>query len=65
MMRVFSIKDPQLADQLHFSHIQNEIKWNLEDVNCDKMIEAAGSLNSVRMNLTKQSVKDAIMMKYV
>ncbi len=41
MSRVLGIKDPQCASLFLSNTVENQIKWNVDDVNCDKMIDRA------------------------
>ncbi len=51
MSRVLCMKDPRCASLFLSNTVGNQIKRNVDDVNCDKMID---SLNSDRMLVTKQ-----------
>ncbi len=52
MSRVLSMKDPRCASLFLSNTVENLIKGNVDDVNCDEMIDS--SLNSYRMLVTKQ-----------
>ncbi len=51
MSRVLIMKDPRCASLFLSNTVWNQIKVNVDDVNCDEMID---SLNSDRMLVTKQ-----------
>ncbi len=52
MRKVLGMKDPRSASLFLSNTVGNHIKRNVDDVNCDKMID--GSLNSYRMHVTTQ-----------
>ncbi len=52
MSRVLGMKDLRCASLFLSNTVGNQIKLNVDDVNCDKMIDI--SLNSDRMHVTKQ-----------
>ncbi len=58
MKRVLGMIDPRCASLFLSNTVGNYIKVNVDDVNCDKMIDS--SLNSYRMLVTKQQMLTVI-----
>ncbi len=42
------MKDPRCASLFLSNTVENQIKWNVDDVNCDKMIEQFKQLQDAR-----------------
>ncbi len=56
MSRDLGMKDPRCASSFLSNMVGNQIKRNVDYVNCDSYVtdDLQGSLNSDRMHITKQ-----------